>query len=388
MLWTWGLYALLLILLFARCRPMGPGRWNEEYTTLPQVNRLRAFTAVGVALHHMSHKTSAHWVPDVYRIPGLELFVDAGYLFVGVFLFTSGMGLYKSLHGKQDYLRGFFRRRVLPVTAAFALSNLVFLLVRLAVGQSISWGQAALYLTGLSLCNYNGWYAVAIPLFYLAFYLSFRFCRREGAALLWVFAFTLLYVLICAFTDHSWPFWFAGEWWYNSAALFPLGILFAKYEGPVTRFARKGYWLLLPACVLGLFALRAFSGMATNVWWGYYGENWGDPYKVLHRLGSAISQWLVAADYAALCFLILMKVRLGGRSLAFLSGLLLEFYLMHGLFVQLFGFDFLGVGRSLLYIRSMPLYILAVLLCSVPSAMALKWLRLHIFAHIPPAPRY
>ena len=380
MRWEWGLYALLLGLLFARAKVCGKGQWNEEYTSLDQVGRLRGFMALGVALHHMSHKTCAHWLPQRYIVPGLEPFVDMGYMLVGVFLFCSGLGLYKSFRGKPGYLKGFFRRRILPVAVGFWLSEALFLLARLAVGESMNAGKVILYLTGLSLANYNGWYAVAIPFFYLAFWAAFRFCRREGAAIGWVTAFALGYALLCACVDHGSPTWFGGEWWYNSAVLFPLGILFGKYESRVTAFFRRGYWLYLAAALAGHFALVWLAGQATNVWWGYYGENWGDPYKVIHRLGSAAAQWLVAADFAAFWFLLMMKVRLRGKILAFMGGLLLEFYLVHGLFVQLFGYNFLDVGPSIVYIRNMPLYVLAVLGASVPTALLLKHLRLWILA--------
>ena len=50
----------------------------------------------------------------------------------------------------------------------------------------------------------------------------------------------------------------------------------------------------------------------------------------------------------------------------------LEFYLMHGLFVELFGYSFLDVADSLVYIRTVPLYIAAVLACSAAAALLFR----------------
>ena len=66
---------------------------------------------------------------------GLDFFLQLGYLFVSVFFFCSGLGLYKSFRTKPDYLKGFFRRRVLPIVIAFYLSEWIYLAIRLLAGE-------------------------------------------------------------------------------------------------------------------------------------------------------------------------------------------------------------------------------------------------------------
>ena len=39
---------------------------------------------------------------------------------------------------------------------------------------------------------------------------------------------------------------------------------------------------------------------------------------------------------------------------------------MHGMFVEIFGYDFLEKMPSLYYIKNVPLYILVVFACSIP----------------------
>ncbi len=102
--WMYLVYFLLGIVLFFGARAYKRGEWNEEYTSLPQTKALLGFSALGVALHHLAQKSCAPWHPQWYIVHGLDVFVDMGFLFVAVFLFCSGLGLYKRWKTKPNYL--------------------------------------------------------------------------------------------------------------------------------------------------------------------------------------------------------------------------------------------------------------------------------------------
>lgn len=371
--WMYLFYFLLALLMFFGAKGCARGEWNEEYTSLKQTKVLQGITVLGVALHHMGQKTCAPWHPAVYTVHGLDLFVPIGYLFVSVFLLCSGLGLYKSLHTKPDYLKHFLRRRILPMIIAFYLSEWIHTAVRLLMGQKMNLTKIIWYLSGLHLANPNAWYLVAIPFFYLAFWAAFRFCRREGAAVFWIFMFTLAYTVLGAFIGHQDDWWIQGEWWYNSIILFPAGILFAKFEKPVTRFFRKGYWFWLLLSFAGIFLLFRLSETLNNSVWGYY-DPYGSRMRVPHSLMSAGMQWLVCLFYVAFCFLLMMKVKIGNKVLTWLGSMTLGFYLMHGLFVELFGFNFMDITKSLIYIKKVPVYILAVLAGSAAATLLFQWI--------------
>ena len=372
--WLYLFYFLLGGLLFFGARMCRKGEWNEDYTGLGQTKILQGFMALCVALHHMAQKTCAPWHQSRYIVHGLDFFVPLGYLFVGVFLFCSGLGLYKSVKTKPDYLKGFVRRRVLPIVIAFYLSEVIYLLVRLAMGEKMDALTALWYLSGLHMANFNAWYVIVIPFFYLAFYFAFKHCGREGAAIGWVTVFALAYTALGIILDHQSDWWMRGEWWYNSIILFPLGLLFGKYEKKMTAFLKKGYWVYLILAFGAVFGLFHLATLATDQWWGYYGENWGDPMKLLHRAGCCGMQWLACIAFAAACFLLMMKIKFGNGALKWLGGVTLEFYLIHGIFVELFGYNFTDVAKSLTYIRNVPLYCLAVLACSVPATILFRLL--------------
>ena len=116
--WMYLFYFLLALLFFFGAKSTGR-EWNEEYTSLKQTKMLQGIAALGIALHHMGQKTCAPWHPSMYTVHGLDVFVPIGYMLVGLFLFCSGLGLYRSLKSKPDYLKGFFRRRILPIIIAY-----------------------------------------------------------------------------------------------------------------------------------------------------------------------------------------------------------------------------------------------------------------------------
>ena len=214
--WMYLVYFLLGLLVFFGARLACRNEWNEDYTSLKQTKVLQGITALFIALHHMAQKTCAPWHPTRYTVHGLDVFVPLGYLFVGVFLFCSGLGLYRSLHSKPDYLKGFFRRRILPIVIAFYLSEIIYTAVRLLMGEKMDALTVAWYLSGLHMANFNAWYVIVIPFFYLAFWAAFRFCKREGTAVFLVFLFTLGYTVLGTAIDQQNDWWMRGEWWYNS----------------------------------------------------------------------------------------------------------------------------------------------------------------------------
>ena len=96
-------YPALAIVLFWGAKVYGRKQWNEGFLSLSQTKALQGFFALLIMFHHLGQKTCASWLPPNVRIPGLEVFVPIGYFFVGIFLFCSGYGLYKSYKTKENY---------------------------------------------------------------------------------------------------------------------------------------------------------------------------------------------------------------------------------------------------------------------------------------------
>lgn len=361
---------LLLILLWgARFYPK-KDQWNEGFLSLEQTKALQGFMAICILFHHMGQKTCAPWHKKSVIVHGLDLFVPIGYFFVGVFLFCSGYGLYKSYKTKEHYLKGFFPRRVMPLVVGYYLTGFIFLGVRFAMKEPMSGRQILYYITGVQLSNPNAWFAIALPIFYTGFYFAFRFCKSEKTALFVTGLVVFVYTMIGTIVDHN-NFWMRGEWWYNCVHLFTLGLLFARYEKPIVDRAKKGYWVKLILCFLAIFVFFRISEVAQNVL-SYYGENFHANFKVLRRWGCLVTQMAASCAFVFFLMLLTMKLRIGNRVLKFMGTMTLEFYLIHGLFIELFGYSFLDVRPSIVYIKNAALFIVVVVVCSVPAAILLK----------------
>ncbi len=364
-------YILMIVILFWGAKFYGKGTWNEECLALTQFKAIQGFSAICIMLHHIGQKTCAPWHRPSVIVHGLDGFEPIGYYFVGIFLLCSGYGLVISYRKKANYLNGFFGKRILPVIVAFYSTGFIFLVARLLMGEKMSVGQLIIYITGLQLCNPNTWYVIAMPMFYVGFYLCFKFFKKEKTAVwmtcLWIF----LYTLLGTFIDHN-NWWFRGEWWYNSAHFFSIGVLLAYYEQPIMKNIKKHYVLYMILAFILIPILYVWSERA-QVIFSYYGENFNANFKVLRRWACLIAQIGASCAFVFFVFMMGMKVKFGNKVLNFMGSITLEFYLIHGLFVELFGYCFIDEIRpSLYYIRNVSLMVLAVLIPSIPSALLLK----------------
>ena len=351
-------------------------RFNDGFLSLEQTKAIQGFLAICIMLHHIAQKTCASWIqPQTRIVHGLDMFVPIGYLLVSVFLFFNGYGVYKSYHTKENYLDGFIKKRILPVVLALYTTTMIFFIARLLVGEKMDAKQVILYLTSIQLCNPNTWYVIVLPFFYLAFYFSFKFIKKDGLAVLATTAFVVLYMLLGTRIDHN-DYWIRGEWWYNCVFLFPVGIIFAKFEDKIIPHLKKHYWVYLVAALLLFYPLYIYSGFICNIF-GYYGDNWGAPDTVFRRRVSLLSQVFLTTEFVFTVLLINMKVAFGNKFLKFMGTITLEFYLIHGLYVELFGWQFDGGVPSPYHIKYVLVYVLVVFALGVPSAMLLK--KLHGF---------
>jgi membrane-bound acyltransferase YfiQ involved in biofilm formation len=171
--------------------------------------RILGLFAILIMMHHLAQKTSAFWIPDVYRQPGLGAFVPIGYPVVSFFFFCSGYGLIKQLRKKEDYMNGFLIRRLNRLLLVFVLTQIIFLLVRFAFEA-----------VDLPLNPYS-WFVYTILILYVGFFLIYRKNRRTD--LLFMALWILGYSVVCHILV-------TGNWWINTAPVFLLGIYAADHE--------------------------------------------------------------------------------------------------------------------------------------------------------------
>lgn len=335
---------LLVVLLYIAIgligvKVYGIGKWNDEFLSLENTKALQALCAFGVILHHVSQRLEK---PDV-----LLPFVDAGVLFVGMFFFCSGFGLMKSYTTKPNYLQGFIRHRLPSVLVPFYATIIIYLLYNIIEGQRFSPVEIVLFLTGFILINPQAWFAVAIVIFYIAFYIIFKYCKKVRIAFAGMAGFLLVYTIVCACLGHG-GFWLQGEWWYNTCFLFLFGILVGRFEGNILSFVKKRYSILMPASVvlffpvfiLNLYVLKYVSYYANTPFQSGIPES----FLCLSVQLPAIALFVVAV------LLIIMKVRLYNKVLQFIGRMTLELYLIQNLFLTLLRSRFIQISNDIIYV--------------------------------------
>lgn len=320
---------------------MNQNAWNKE-----QSKAIQGLCAVGIMFHHMAQKTCASWVPEEFRVHGLDPFLNVGFLLVGVFFFCSGYGLYKSIKSNPDYLKGFIGSHFRPIILLYLISNYCFYMV----GQTV---------------NKYTWFIYAILYLYLAFYISFKRCKTEKKAITLLTGFILLYCVICELLV-------IGTWCYNTVFLFLAGVIFSKDVDKIIQYIHKKYnFCLFLTLFILIFTFFSANYLNNQI---FYSQT-KLIYTILH-IAAILLQFTAALSFSILIFIINQKVSIKGKIFSFLGSMTLELYLIHVLFVELFSYCFVNLDNEAnYYISNLFLYIFAVLGASIVSAYALLWVK-------------
>lgn len=318
--------------------------FNEDALSKFETKQIEAFAALGIVFHHMAQQTCAPWLPSNIIVHGLDPFLNMGYLFVSVFFFFSGYGLYVSLKSKENYFDRFFIRRLAPIAYFYVVSN-------------------ALFYTFSKYANGYTWFVYAIVYLYIAFYISFKFIKKESMSYLMLTLFIAIWMFACDYLV-------IGTWVYNSILVFLFGLVFAKCKEKIITFFKKHYLacllitiLIFTLLLLGSSNLEYLMAIASDV----------NSYELYLRV-NVIAQNFAGMFFSLLLVLINMKVSLRNKALKEIGTMTLGLYLIHPLFAQMFSYGFEGALVEGIYIKSILLYVLVVFLVSVPVTMFLYYL--------------
>lgn len=358
----WILAAALACILIAGAKVSRRHEWQEEPFSLDTSKAVQGFAAVAIILHHLSQ--------DLLEDAGPFRFLsECGVLFVGIFFFFSGYGLYTSLRTKKDYLKGFLRKRLITILIPFYMCIAVFTIASCICGARYKTKRLLSVLSGWSLINSHMWYIVEIAVLYLAFFIFYRLIKNRTAATAVMALFVLLMMggslYLCHGKDFSCPYWFMGEWWYNSSILFIVGILVSKHLESLRRIARKAYVVLLPLFGILTVVFGRITGRFLEKY-SYWSEIPGEDPRYLDKIRCLSVQVPFILFFVLFVLLVMMKVRLGNPVLKLLGAVSLELYLIHNLFLT-------GLSNGTIFRVSSPsMYILLTLLMSIGAATVIS----------------
>ena len=178
------------------------------------------------------------------------LVASLGYLSVSVFFFLSGYGIMAQYAMKREqYLEKFLRNRILSIYLMTFFLVILYAVFHTFAGNQFPISQLLQSLTFGATIVPNGWYLQVVTLFYLIWYLSFRFVDRSNVRSTAICVAILMYMCIAAV--------FLSTTWWECSLSFLLGICWQKNKERIDEmiFAVRGRWALLLAGVLATFCL-------------------------------------------------------------------------------------------------------------------------------------
>lgn len=288
---------------------------------------LKGFFALLVLIHHLYQYTG------IFKGTVIATILQAlGYLSVSMFFYMSGYGLVASYEKKsQDYIKNFFRNRILPFFIIYTLLTLIYSVFRILMGENISWLRFFKSYSLGSTLVVNGWYLQVILLFYLLFWLTYSFVKNAKHGLISMTCLAFLYCFICVFS-------FDGTTIYESTLAFILGMYWFEYKDTFKRIIEKKKLTSLVTAFV-LFSLSFLVSL------------------ISHNSNVVIVSKMISS-VLFVCFFMCICMNLGSA----LSGLLcnkfmeqlgkisLEIYVTQGIFLRLFHSDIININSPIIYI--------------------------------------
>lgn len=287
---------------------------------------LKGLLAIVIVCSHL------HYATDIFFF---TIANKLGTSAVAMFIFISGYGLSFSFKEKGPlYLNGFFRKRMWVVFKPMFIITLLFIgLNYLDKGVLPLNLFKNLFLGGITPLP-NSWFVFFLLLFYLFFYVPFRFCKTYFSRILLLSAFSCAYVLLCM-TMH-----FERAWWITTAA-FVSGVVYAyKKEELLSFFRRKTVF----ASVCFLIIVVIYSKVVVLLLF---------PYLFIPILIITILSY---TGFPA-----------NNKILIFLGNISYEIYLLHGVFIVLLR------GKHI-YIHSDYVYAVAVFVATILGSVMFRFL--------------
>ena len=291
-LWLAGLAVLILY----RTRIVA---FNDAFLDKSTADPIKGIFIFIVLLSHMRDYISPGG--SVFDSLYAAFFPMIGQLMVAMFLFYSGYGCYESFQHKENYLKGFLKKRVLKTLVNFAAALLLYVLVNLLFRFHYSAKEYLLCWIGWESIGNSNWYIFTILALYCMTWLGFA-VERKTAARLSVPIVSLLCVAYIYFM-HA-----AGKesWWYDTSLCYPFGMMASACKEKFSRQLRStAKWLGWLAAALSAFLVS---------------------YKI-----GGLFFFFSACFFCLVVVVITARLKIGNRPLSWMGKHLFEIYILQRL---------------------------------------------------------
>lgn len=244
---------------FHRRRGRNVADKQQDYLSKENTVCIKRIFAVVILLHHVMQYN----LISIPYYPWL-LVQSAGYLSVSVFFFLSGYGLSIQAADREDYLRRFWRHRLLPMYGTYLYVMAWYTAFFFAIGRRLTVEEILRSLVLNPTLVTNGWYFLFLLMLYLLFWLVHIGVKDPMWQTLVISGVLILYC--AAGIVLKW-----GYWTYVSLPAFPAGMLYqrqrSRIEDCMTKRGHYGYSLLFLILLFGVSFL--FSHMYRLPEWAY-----------------------------------------------------------------------------------------------------------------------
>ena len=240
------IFFIVLVFCFYKIRFYGKS-FNKEYLTRTTTNCINGVFVFFVFFRHFAQYMQAGPYDKIFTYVNGHL---RQYIVV-TFLFYSGYGIMSSIRKKgRSYINSIIYPRGVKVWLHFALAVLLFHFANQLRHSQYSLSKLLLSLVGWESIGNSNWYVFCVLIMYAATFLAFiltekcRSKRRELLSVILIVLSCVLYVLILR------PF--RGEYWFDTAIAYPLGMLYFLYEDKIRRIVQKNNITYIAACAVML----------------------------------------------------------------------------------------------------------------------------------------
>ena len=256
-------------------------------------------------------------IPAQYSNVVQDAIGSFGYICVTFFFLFSAFGLMYSLDNKENYIKHFLKNRLLVLLIPFFISNLINLIV---VHNFDSWQDAILILLGIK----NISFITLLVAFYIAFYIVNLLIKNKKIAKIVLFALPLIYSILSVIFNINF-------WRVEILGLCYGIIIYNWYDRLLKQIKSKNILITIMfaiiSIVLGTLYLK---------------------YKNVEILGDYLLRIVLGISLVIFIYGFTYIVKIHNKVLAFLGSISYEIYLLHGIFIQLFGR--INVNQSWIFI--------------------------------------
>lgn len=269
---------------------------KNSFMSIEDTTFLRGFWCIIVVLVH---------VPAAYQNRIQDMIGSFAFIGVTFFFMTSAYGLKYVVAHKENYLRGFWIKRLPAILVPVLLSNVVIAAMKMLQGNHVSI---------LSFFYVNDWVKVLLffyLVFWIVYYVTDKMKIRGGY---WkdvlICLVVIAYSLICQLSSQRITWGRAPE-----SLGFVYGILAANCIDQLKEWTGSPQWV--KKSVL-LFLLGGITGVAYL------------KFKPVEFFGSYCLKVALGVVLLLLILQLTRRMRIGNKVMAFLGGISYEVYLLHG----------------------------------------------------------